>query len=152
MSNCPERKINCKSCVCEFEPYFLSSEGHSLGPCFVWQVSFGWGHALAQTEDGKLFGWGYSADGRLGSTAGTLETSPLESSMLENGELSSSTLEAAEKLVLEGMEKEKNMPVIWEPRLVSELHGIQVLDIACGLDHSLILCGRYFVLSSFRCL
>lgn len=114
-----------------------------LKPHFlVWQVSFGWGHALAQTEDGKLFGWGYSADGRLGSIAGTLETSPLESSATENNKLSSSTLEAAEKLVLEGVEKEKNMPIIWEPCLVKELHGVHVLDIACGLDHSLILCGR----------
>ena len=89
-----------------------------------------------------MFGWGYSADGRLGSIAETLEASPLDSSSIRNnGELSSSTLEAAEKLVLEGMEKEEDMPVIWEPRLVSELNGVDVVGIACGLDHSLILCG-----------
>ncbi|POO02495.1 Regulator of chromosome condensation [Trema orientale] len=112
------------------------------------KVSFGWGHALAKTEDGKLFGWGYSADGRLGSIAETLETSPLDSSVIKNnGELSSSTLEAAEKLVLEGMEKEKDMPIIWEPRLVNELNGVDVVDVACGLDHSLILCGNGTLLS-----
>ena len=105
-------------------------------------MSFGWGHALAQTEDGKLFGWGYSADGRLGNIGGTLEISPLEASAVRSdGDLSRSTLEAAEKLVSEGMEKENNMPIVWEPCLVAELHGIDVVDIACGLDHSLILCG-----------
>ena len=113
--------------------------------CFflwLWQVSFGWGHVLAQTVDGKLFGWGYSADGRLGNIAETFETSPLEASGSSNNqEVSSQTLEAAEKLVLEGMETEKNMPIIWEPRLVRELHGIDVVDIACGLDHSLLCCG-----------
>ncbi|KAL5557307.1 hypothetical protein UlMin_039543 [Ulmus minor] len=112
------------------------------------KVSFGWGHVLAQTEDGKLFGWGYLADGRLGNIAETFETSPLEASgSLNNQELSSQTLEAAEKLVLEGMETEKNMPIIWEPRLVRELHGIDVVDIACGLDHSLICCGNGTILS-----
>ncbi|MBA0802771.1 hypothetical protein Gohar_013044, partial [Gossypium harknessii] len=41
------------------------------------KVSFGWGHALAQTEDGKLLGWGYSADGRIGNVGEALEASPL---------------------------------------------------------------------------
>lgn len=61
---------------------------------------------------------------------------------MSNRELSASTFEAAEKLVLEGMEKENNMPIIWEPHLVRELHGVEVAGIACGLDHSLILCGK----------
>ncbi|XP_062073113.1 RCC1 domain-containing protein RUG3, mitochondrial isoform X2 [Humulus lupulus] len=114
----------------------------------ITKVSFGWGHALAKTEDGKLFGWGYSADGRLGSIAETLDTSPLDSSSIRNnGELLSSSLEAAEKLILKGMEEEKNMPIIWEPRLVGELNGVDVVDIACGLDHSLILCGNGALLS-----
>ena len=90
------------------------------------------------TEDGKLFGWGYFADGRIGSIKESLETSQLESTS-SNQELSSSSLEAAEKLVLEGMAKENNMPIVWEPRLVRELHSIEVVDMACGLDHSLIL-------------
>ncbi|KAL6220580.1 hypothetical protein ACLB2K_008336 [Fragaria x ananassa] len=82
----------------------------------ITKVALGWGHALALTEDGKLFGWGYFAD-------------------------------AAEKLVLEGMAKENNMPIVWEPSLVRELHSIKVVDIACGLDHSLILCGDGTLLS-----
>lgn len=93
------------------------------------------------TEDGKLFGWGYFADGGLGSITKSLETSPLELAS-NNQELSSSSLEAAEKLVLEGMAKENNMAIVWEPSLVRELRCIEVVDIACGLDHSLILCGR----------
>ncbi|XP_059661314.1 ultraviolet-B receptor UVR8 [Cornus florida] len=112
------------------------------------KVSLGWGHALAQTKDGKLFGWGYSADGRLGQIG--KEISPLDSSadILETTELSSSMLEAAEKLVLEGMEKEKDMPITWEPCLIEELQGVEVVDVACGLDHSLVLCRDGTLLSS----
>lgn len=74
----------------------------------------------------------------------------LESSLLEseidlpesNLEISRSTIDAAEKLVLEGMEKEKDMPIIWEPCLVEDLHGVKAVDIACGLDHSLVLCRK----------
>ncbi|CAN6680353.1 hypothetical protein ACFX13_018745 [Malus domestica] len=112
------------------------------------KVSFGWGHALALSEDGKLFGWGYSADGRLGSITESLEPSLLESRAgLSNKELSSSTVEAAEKLVLEGMAKENDMPIVWEPSLVRELHSVEVVDISCGFDHSLILCGDGTLLS-----
>ncbi|KAL7216525.1 hypothetical protein ACSBR1_028467 [Camellia fascicularis] len=65
------------------------------------KVSLGWGHALAQTKDGKLFGWGYSADARLGQMRKPLESSHLDSSsdIPKATELSSSVLEAAEKLV-----------------------------------------------------
>ncbi|XP_062000719.1 ultraviolet-B receptor UVR8 [Rosa rugosa] len=112
----------------------------------ITKVALGWGHALALTEDGKLFGWGYFADGRLGSIKESLETSQLESTS-NNQELSSSSLEAAEKLVLGGMAKENNMPIVWEPSLVRELQCIEVVDIACGLDHSLILCGDGTLLS-----
>ncbi|KAK4846975.1 hypothetical protein QYF36_023865 [Acer negundo] len=114
------------------------------------KVSFGWGHAIAQTKDGKLFGWGYSADGRIGKLGKALESSPLDSNIdafERNQELSTLTIEAAEKLVLEGMEKEKDMPIIWEPCLIEELSGIEVADIACGLDHSLVLCGNGVLLS-----
>ncbi|KAJ1415330.1 Regulator of chromosome condensation, RCC1 [Sesbania bispinosa] len=114
------------------------------------KVSFGWGHALALTEDGKLFGWGYSADGRIGKMGNHLESSPLDSTegaFPINTQITSSDLEVAEKRVLEGMEKENNMPTIWEPRLVEELHGFQVMDIACGLDHSLVLCRDGALLS-----
>ena len=70
------------------------------------------------------------------------QISPLESASLNNSQLSSSELEAAEKRVLQGMEQENNMPIVWEPRLVEELNGVHVADIACGLDHSLILCRK----------
>ncbi|XP_015964162.1 ultraviolet-B receptor UVR8 isoform X1 [Arachis duranensis] len=110
------------------------------------KVSFGWGHALAQTVDGKLFGWGYLADGRIGKMGNDLvEASPLDSSATPFGD--SPDLEVAEKRVLEGMEKESDMPIVWEPRLVEELEGIEVVDIACGLDHSLVLCRDGALLS-----
>lgn len=106
------------------------------------QVSFGWGHALAKTVDGKLFGWGYSADGRIGKMGNRLEASPLDSTEGNDTQLTSSDLEDAEKRVLQGMENENDMPIVWEPRLVEELRGVQVVDIACGLDHSLVLCRK----------
>ncbi|MBA0577748.1 hypothetical protein Golob_028127 [Gossypium lobatum] len=115
------------------------------------KVSFGWGHALAQTEDGKLLGWGYSADGRIGNVGEALEASPLDSNAnisMNEKRFSGSGLDAAELMVLEGMEKEKDMPIIWEPRLVEELQGVEVRDIACGLDHSLVLCRNGTLLSS----
>lgn len=91
-----------------------------------------------------MFGWGYSADGRIGKMGeAALESSPLESEINlpeSNLEISRSTIDAAEKLVLEGMEKEKDIPIIWEPCLVEDLHGVK--DIACGLDHSLVLCRK----------
>lgn len=96
------------------------------------QVSFGWGHALALTKDGKLFGWGYSADGRLGKREIT-GVSPLDS--VNN----LSKLEDAEKVVLEAMSKENDMPIIWEPCLINELKGVEVADVSCGLDHTLVL-------------
>ncbi|KAI3675087.1 hypothetical protein L1987_84671 [Smallanthus sonchifolius] len=97
------------------------------------KVSFGWGHAVALTKDGKLFGWGYSADGRLGKRR-IMEASHLDS----KASLSSSLkLEDAEKLVLESMDKENDMPIIWEPCLIDELKGAEVADVSCGLDHTL---------------
>ncbi|KAJ9687103.1 hypothetical protein PVL29_015809 [Vitis rotundifolia] len=109
------------------------------------KVSLGWGHALAQTEDGKLFGWGYSADGRLGQVGKALEGFPLNS--VADRELSSLKLEVAEKMVLKGIEKEKNMPIIWEPSLIEEENGVGIVDVACGLDHSLVLCSNGNLLS-----
>nr|XP_043622493.1 RCC1 and BTB domain-containing protein 2 [Erigeron canadensis] len=107
------------------------------------KVVFGWGHALALTKDGKLFGWGYSADGRLGKRGDTM-ASPLESS----ANLSSSLkLADAEKLVLEAMDKENDMPIIWEPCLIDELKGVEVADVSCGLDHTLVLLRDGTILS-----
>ncbi|KAM2194685.1 hypothetical protein ACFX1R_028777 [Malus domestica] len=45
------------------------------------------------------------------------------------------------------MAKESDMPIIWEPSLVRELHSVEVVDILCGFDHSLILCGDGTLLS-----
>jgi len=47
----------------------------------------------------------------------------------------------------EGIEKEKDMPIVWDPCLVEELHGVEVVDISCGLDHSLVLCRNGTLLS-----
>ncbi|KAF5741345.1 E3 ubiquitin-protein ligase HERC3 [Tripterygium wilfordii] len=109
------------------------------------KVSFGWGHCLAQTEDGKLFGWGYSADGRLGRIGECMETSPLDRRVdgaKDNQKNFSTRAEVAEKQVLDGIEEEKNMPIIWEPSLIEDLCRDEVVDVACGLDHSLILCSK----------
>ncbi|KAL0301346.1 UNVERIFIED_CONTAM: Ultraviolet-B receptor UVR8 [Sesamum radiatum] len=114
------------------------------------KVSLGWGHALALTKDGKLFGWGYYADGRLGKIGKLLEASPLDSvaEKVKPASINSNLMvETAEKLVLEAIEKEKEMPVIWEPTLVEELFDIKVVDVACGLDHSLVLCSDGTLLS-----
>ncbi|KAK9156449.1 hypothetical protein Sjap_003929 [Stephania japonica] len=107
----------------------------SLAGEHIVKVSFGWGHALACTMDGKLFGWGYSADGRLGRIGGAAAAA----ARVENPCSISSSLDVAERAVLEQMEKENSMPIVWEPTLVQESHGFQVSDIACGHDHSLVL-------------
>lgn len=72
----------------------------------------------------------------------SFERSRLDSSVdiQENKwKLSSSAFKAAEKLVLKGMKEEENMPIICEPRLVEQLHGVEVIDIACGLEHFSVL-------------
>ncbi|XP_075506450.1 ultraviolet-B receptor UVR8 [Primulina tabacum] len=114
------------------------------------KVSLGWGHALALTKDGKLYGWGYYADGRLGNIGKTLEASPLDliaDNIKSTNKDSKSMFEAAEKLVLEAIEKEDDMPIIWEPTLVEDLQNVDVADVACGLDHSLVLCSDGTLLS-----
>ncbi|XP_057546849.1 uncharacterized protein LOC130825576 isoform X3 [Amaranthus tricolor] len=113
-------------------------------------VSLGWGHVLAQTVDGKLFGWGYSADGRLGRLGETVEASPLDSSaeLPRKHEMSrAEALDVAEKLVLQSMEKENNMPIVWVPHLIEELQSVRVMDISCGLDHSLLISRDTGILS-----
>ncbi|XP_031492183.1 ultraviolet-B receptor UVR8 [Nymphaea colorata] len=118
----------------------------------VAKVGLGWGHALAQTKDGKLYGWGYSAEGRLGKLGENLEpTRPSYSDYTEVGKTASacsdSALNIAAKMVAEDIEKEKNMPIVWEPCQVPELHGLNVMDVACGHDHSLVLCCTGLLLS-----
>ena len=59
---------------------------------------------------------------------------------LEN---SAPKLEMAERLVAQRIAEEENMPIVWEPQIVEELSCVGVSDIACGLDHSLILSCEY---------
>ena len=61
---------------------------------------------------------------------------------MNNKQFSGSGLDVAEQMVLDGMEKLKGMPIIWELRLVEKLQGVEVKDIVCGLDHSLVLCRK----------
>ncbi|KAE8663261.1 hypothetical protein F3Y22_tig00112989pilonHSYRG00062 [Hibiscus syriacus] len=108
--------------------------------------------ACSCTDRGwKLFGWGYLADGRIGNVGESLEASLLDSNAnisMNDKPFSGSGLDVAEQMVLEGMDKEKDMPISWEPQLVEELQGVEVKDIVCGLDHSLVLCRNGTLLSS----
>lgn len=109
----------------------------------VEQVSLGWGHALAQSKDGKLFGWGYAAEGRLGGIClGGCSDEPCYEDGRTTRRVGDSGLsfDVAEKVVLQGIEKEKRMEICWLPSLVEDVYGQEVVDIACGLDHSLVLC------------
>ncbi|KAJ3679055.1 hypothetical protein LUZ60_017066 [Juncus effusus] len=106
------------------------------------KVSYGWGHALALTKEGKLFGWGFAEEGRLGQMGSIFHSDP---SISEN--IAKPSLEEVKKLVEERIKREDNMPIIWEPCLVRELSEIRVSDVSCGLDHSLVLCNDGTVLS-----
>ncbi|KAI3921739.1 hypothetical protein MKX01_005428 [Papaver californicum] len=130
----------------------LPSRVEALAGEHIVKVSLGWGHTLALTNDGKLYGWGYSADGRLGHIGISLEEMSMSPQILGASTSvetrgTTSSFEVAEKLVLEQMQKENDMPIIWEPCLLQELNGVQVSDVACGLDHSLVLCCNGVLLS-----
>lgn len=119
-------------------------------------MALGWGHALARTVEGKLYSWGYAANGRLGLIAACSEEPKSQnklnlSSDTKNPESKASRFEIAEKLVLEELEKEKNPPICWKPYLVNDLNILHLVDIACGLDHSLVLCGMFYYLSISHC-
>ena len=100
------------------------------------QVSFGWGHALAQTSAGELYGWGNAADGGLG---GILGQEDYESGLIDS---SLPVEEAVKKMVVARVEKEKSMPIVWEPVKLEELNNRKIRDLVCGLDHSLVLCSK----------
>ncbi|KAF2289006.1 hypothetical protein GH714_023786 [Hevea brasiliensis] len=109
------------------------------------------GPGAATTKPSSAAAFLPPADGRLGKITRAVEASLLDSSadmVKPNQQLPKSILEAAERYVLEGMEKEKDMPIVWDPCLVEELHGTEVVDIASGLDHSLVLCRDGTLLSS----
>ncbi|KAL5981289.1 hypothetical protein ACLOJK_015344 [Asimina triloba] len=118
----------------------VPSKVEALADENIVKVALGWGHALALTRDGKLFGWGYAAEGRLGQLGESLERSSSSTVASAGAGDSASKMDTVEKLVLEEIKKEKNMPIIWEPCLLPELHGREVLDISCGLDHSVVIC------------
>ena len=100
---------------------------------------------MALTKDGGLFGWGFSENGRLGDMGQSTEApSPQEYVGKTKDNYSSSMLEAVEKMVADKIRSEDNMPIIWEPSLVHEVTHLDVSDVSCGLDHSLILCCEYF--------
>lgn len=113
----------------------------------VLQVSLGWGHALACTVDGKLYSWGYSADGRLGfypkSTCSLEESdaSPTHET-LDKAEL----LELVEIQVQEDIKRELAPVIQCEPHLV-DLGGHRAVEVACGFDHSIVLCENGQLLS-----
>jgi hypothetical protein len=110
---------------------------------------------MALTKDGKLFGWGYSENGRLGEIGQSTRAPSAEEyigKMVDVDKYSSSMMEAVEKMVEEKIRSEDNMPIIWEPSLVHEASPLEVSDVSCGLDHSLILFCEYFFLLQIKSL
>jgi alpha-tubulin suppressor-like RCC1 family protein len=96
---------------------------------------------MALTKDGGLLGWGYSENGRLGEIGHITQASSAKELLGKTvDKYSSSMLEAVEKMVEEKIRSEDNMPIIWEPSLVHEVCHVEVSDVSCGLDHSLVLC------------
>lgn len=101
---------------------------------------------MALTKDGKLFGWGYSENGRLGEIGQSTRVPSAEEYISKTEDkYSRSMLEAVQKMVEEKIKSEDNMPIIWEPSLIHEVSDLEVSEVSCGLDHSLILCCEYSV-------
>jgi alpha-tubulin suppressor-like RCC1 family protein len=101
---------------------------------------------MALTKDGKLFGWGYSENGRLGEIGQSTRVPSAEEYISKTEDkYSRSMLEAVQKMVEEKIKSEDNMPIIWEPSFIHEVSDLEVSDVSCGLDHSLILCCEYSV-------
>ncbi|CAN6237455.1 unnamed protein product [Urochloa humidicola] len=126
----------------------VPSRVEALASYDVTKVSFGWGHAMALTKDGKLFGWGYSENGRLGEMGKSTRAPSAETCIGKTvDKYSSSMMEAVEKMVEEKIRSEDNMPIIWEPSPVHEASHLEVSDVSCGLDHSLILFSDGILLS-----
>ncbi|CAL4970796.1 unnamed protein product [Urochloa decumbens] len=126
----------------------VPSRVEALASYDVAKVSFGWGHAMALTKDGKLFGWGYSENGRLGEMGQSTRAHSAEEYMGKTvDKYSSSMMEAVKKMVEEKIRSEDNMPIIWEPSLIHEASHHEVSDVSCGLDHSLILFSDGVLLS-----
>eukprot|EP00887_Chlorella_sp_A99_P006967 scaffold2.g6967.t1 len=79
----------------------------------VVQAVAGWGHAAALLADGSVFTWGWPAGGRLG-----------HSHAREAGDEEEGALAAR---------------CVWQPARVELLSGVEVVQVACGLDHTLAL-------------
>ncbi|EFJ35462.1 hypothetical protein SELMODRAFT_404893 [Selaginella moellendorffii] len=112
----------------------LPQKIHALAGKSVLQVSLGWGHALACTMDGELFSWGYHDSGRLGYLLPqdqTLMIQPSKDSLDHN--------DVGEKMLMEQLRKEDAPILQWEPKLVKLPEPSKIVQVACGLDHSLAL-------------
>ena len=106
---------------------------------------------MALTKDGKVFGRGYSENGRFGEIGqSTGAPSAEEYTGKTVDKYSSSMLEAVEKMVEEKIRSEDNMPIIWEPSLAHKVSHLDVSDLSCGFDHSLIICCEYFFPQQIR--
>ncbi|KAM3395833.1 hypothetical protein P3S68_004839 [Capsicum galapagoense] len=69
-------------------------------------------------------------DGRIDKIGRELEISPLESNSTKlRSRGKSFATEIAEKSVMEVIEKEKDMPIIWEPGLIEELVKLKAADV-----------------------
>lgn len=90
-----------------------------------------------------MFGWGYCKDGRLGEMGQSLCQPAVKLTNADGSTDKSSMLEIADRLVELRIKEEEHMPIIWEPQPVEELSSVKVSDIACGLDHSLILSCKF---------
>ena len=91
-----------------------------------------------------MFGWGYPKHGRLGlgtHPASDSKHSPATSAAA-GAESWGHRIEEAERFVAQSMEEEQDVHLEWEPLQVVSLGGLQVKQLACGMDHSLALCGE----------
>lgn len=100
--------------------------------CLSFQVSLGWGHAVARTAAGRVLAWGFAAHGRLGLTP---ESPASEAAQGQEGEEASGSgqtqckvpggkegqgEESAEEGGVSGTPGEGDC-VVWEPTFVSDL-------------------------------
>jgi alpha-tubulin suppressor-like RCC1 family protein len=107
----------------------------------------GWGHSLALTAEGHVYSWGYAANGRLGFQPFHSELQA--SSLSKDRDHGEAIEDAAYRQVLEYMEKEKSPVLAWEPVRVDALRSHRVIEISCGMDHSLTLNGTTTLVSSY---
>ncbi|GAQ88331.1 hypothetical protein KFL_004190020 [Klebsormidium nitens] len=96
----------------------------------VVEVACGWGHAVARTADGAVFAWGYGANCRLGFD--------VETPKPQTPAPVTQTLSVDEAVEAEIM-GERHMPIQWEPRRVEALADVRAVQVACGMDHTLVL-------------